>query len=149
MISISIDAVSAHTVFLLGLPVDDFMWTAYTVAYTDLAAAAATNSITLAALPAKTVLHAACIKHDTSFTGGALSNYTLSVGLVGTVDKYASPFNVFQATGASVGQLSGALFCENFTAPTNVLVTGTAVGALLNAATAGSATIWLCTTTLP
>lgn len=146
MISISIDAVSPHALLLAG---DDFMWTSYTVAYSDLAAAGTSNSITLASLPAKTVLHAVVIKHSASFTGGTITNYTLSVGVTGTTDKYASAFNVFQAPGNTIGQLSGSLFCDNFAAPTTVLVTGTSVGGLLNTATAGSATIYLCTTTLP
>lgn len=125
------------------------MWTPYTVTFASLSAAALTNSIVLATLPAKTVLHAAVIKHSTAFGGGAIASYTLSIGLAATVDKYATAFNVFQAVGASVGQLSHALFCENFSVSTSVLLTATSTVGLLNAATAGSATIWLLTTTLP
>jgi hypothetical protein len=146
MISISIDAVSPHALLLAQ---DDFMWTAYTVSSADLAAAATSNSITLASLPAKTVLHAVVIKHSAAFTGGTITLYTLSVGIAGTTDKYASAFNVLQAPGNSIGQLSGSLFCENFAAPTTVQITAASTGGLLNTATTGSATIYLCTTTLP
>ena len=144
MISISIDCVSPRNFWI-----DDFMWTPYTVTFASLSAAALTNSIVLATLPAKTVLHAAVIKHSTAFGGGTIASYTLSIGLAATVDKYATAFNVFQAVGASVGQLSHALFCENFSVSTPVLLTATSTVGLLNAATAGSATIWLLTTTLP
>jgi len=144
MISISIDCVSPHNFWI-----DDFMWTSYTVTFANLSAAALTNSITLATLPAKQVLHAAVIKHGTAFSGGTIASYTVSVGLAATPDKYATAFNVFQATGASVGQLSHALFCENFSGTTPILLTATSTVGLLNAATAGSVTIWLLTTFLP
>ena len=145
MIAFTIDCVSPPWFFLP----DDFMWTPYTATFASLSAAALTNSITLATLPAKTVLHAVAIKHDTAFSGGAIASYTVSVGIAGTVDKYASAFNVFQAVGATVGQLSHALFCENFSTTTPVLLSAVSTVGLLNAATAGSVTIWLLTSTLP
>lgn len=145
MIGFTIDCVSPPWFFLP----DDFMWTPYTVTFAGLSAAALTSSIALATLPAKTVLHAVAIKHGTAFSGGTIASYTVSVGVGATADKYASAFNVFQAVGATVGQLSHALFCDNFDAAVAVSLTATSTVGLLNAATAGSVTIWLLTSTLP
>lgn len=141
MIAFTIDCVSPPWFFLP----DEFMWTPYTATFASLSAAALTNSVTLATLPAKTVLHAVAIKHDVAFSGGAIASYVLSVGVGATADKYASAFNVFQAVGATVGQLSHALFCDNFSSAVAVSITATSTVGMLNAATAGSVTIWLLT----
>ena len=124
-------------------------WTKYTVTYAQLAAGALTNDIQLFSLPARGTVHAVVIKHSASFTGGAIATYTLSVGIAGTLAKYASAFNVFQASGNTVLQSSGGAFTENAGAATSVRVAATSTGANLNAATAGSATIWVLSSTLP
>lgn len=145
MIFIGIDLVSPHNLLFLGEPV----WTKYTVSYSDLSAAALTKSITIATVPAKTVLHAVGIKHSASFTGGAIATYTLEVGITGTTARYASPFNVLQAPGDTVGQISGGTWSEDFANPVAIKLTATSTGANLDQATAGSATIWLYTSVLP
>jgi len=124
-------------------------WTKYTVTYTQLSAAALTNNIQLFSLGARQTVHAVVIQHTASFTGGAIATYTLSVGITGTLNKYASAFNVFQAPGNTVLQSSGGAFTENTGASTSVRVAATSTGANLSAATAGSATIWVLTSTLP
>lgn len=144
MISISIDLVSPHAL-LFG----DGMWTKYTVDYSQFSFVGTNFGIDLTQLPAKRVLLAVCIKHSTSFSGGAISSYTLSVGLSGLSSKYASAFNVRQAPGSSVAQLSSGVWCEDFVSPTTVRVQATSVGAALNAATQGTAEIWLYTTDMP
>jgi hypothetical protein len=145
MLSISIDLVSPTFLLLT----DDFMWTSYTVTYSDLAAAAGSNQITLATLPAKTVLHGVALKHSAAFGGGTIATYTVSVGLAASPTKYASAFNVFQAPGDTVGQLSVGGYVENFAASTDVKISAVATGGMLNAATSGSVTVWLLTTKLP
>jgi len=124
-------------------------WTKYTVTYAQLAAGALTNDIQLFSLPARGTVHAVVIKHSASFTGGMIATYTLSVGIAGTLAKYASAFNVFQAPGDTVLQSSGGAFTENAGAAISVRVAATSTGANLNAATAGSATIWVLSSTLP
>ena len=125
------------------------MVTPFTISYSDLSAAAAGNSITLATLPAGTVLHGVVMKHSAAFTGGTISAYTVSVGLTGNVAKYATAFDVFQAPGNTVGQASFGGYVENFGATTDIKISAAATGGLLNAATAGSLTVWLLTTKLP
>lgn len=124
-------------------------WQSYTVSYTQLAAAALTNSITLVSLPARTLIHAVVIKHSAAFTGGAIASYQVSVGISGATAKFASLFSVFQAPGNTVAQVSSGPDLENFGAATNILLSAVSTGANLNAATAGSVTVWLLTSVLP
>lgn len=121
----------------VGLPI----WKNYTISHTELQAAATTNDIQLLSLPAKGVIHAVIIKHNTAFSGGAISAYTVSVGISGNLTKYASAFNVFQATGDTVAQSTNVLDVENFGSATSIRISATSVGANLNASTAGSVTI--------
>lgn len=118
-------------------------WTKYTVVYSDLAAAALTNSITLFTLPAGGVIHGVKIKHSTAFSGGSISAYTVSVGIVGNTTKYAGTFDVFQATGASTYDLTQNFAGESHTATTAIKVEAVSVGANLDQAVAGSVDIWV------
>ena len=132
-------AITKVTPSLLGL------WSKYTVPYTSLSTAATTNSITLFSLPAAGIIHGVKIKHSTAFSGGSISAYTVSVGISGTLAKYATAYNVFQAVANDTFQLSNTLGSENHASATNILITATSTGANLNAATAGSVDIWVLT----
>ena len=81
-------------------------WFRVRKAYSDFTAAATTESIELYSLPAGAVIHAVIQKHSASFTGGSISAYTTSVGITGTLAKYAAAFNVFQAAAATTFQLT-------------------------------------------
>lgn len=136
---------NASTVSIQASPA----WTKYTVTYAQLSAAALTNDIQLFSLGARQTIHAVVIKHSASFTGGAIATYTVSVGIAGTLAKYASAFNVFQAPGNTVLQSSGGTFTENTVAATSVRVAAVSTVGNLNAATSGSVDIWVLVSTLP
>ena len=118
-------------------------WIPVTKAYTDFSTAGPTNDIEVFSLPAGGVIHGVKTKHSTSFTGGAISSYTISVGIAGTLTKYASAYDVFQATGNTAFQLSNTVGSENHGASTSIRAAATSGGANLDAATAGSVTIWI------
>jgi hypothetical protein len=105
-------------------------------------AAALTNQLALFALPAQGVLHGIRIKHAASFTGGLISAYSLSVGTVASPALYASAFDVFQAPGDTVYQLSSNFAGLSDLGPGQVYVQAVSVGANLSAATAGLVDIW-------
>jgi len=115
----------------------------YTVGYAALAAAATTNNITLATIPAKAFVRSVVIKHSTSFSGGSISAYTVSVGITGNLTKYAGAFNVYQATGSTVFQLATTQGIETFGAATDLKIAATSTGANLNVASAGSVDVWV------
>ncbi len=108
----------------------------------DFSKAATTNSINLFVLPAKATIHAIKIKHSQAFAGGAISAYTVSVGIVGTVAKYATAFDVFQTVASSALQSSSNLGSEDDVSGTQITITATSTGANLSAATAGSVDVW-------
>ncbi len=102
------------------------------------------NSITLFSLPAANMLDKVVIKHSAAFSGGGASSYTLSVGISGNNTKYASAFNVFQAPGSTVFQLSNSPNIEDFSSPVNITITATS-NVALSGVTLGSADIYVST----
>lgn len=112
------------------------------ISHTAFQTAALTNSITLFTLAAAGVIHAVKIKHSVAFAGAAIASYTLSVGIGGTLAKYASAFDVFQAVSNTAFQLSAVTGSENNGATTPILITATSTGANLSASTAGTVDVW-------
>jgi len=123
-------------------------WQLFTVSETAFTAAATSEDVSLFSLLENEVIEAVVIKHSTAFSGGTLSAFTVSVGIVGDLDKYGSAFDVFQATGAAVAQVSSSLGFEDFTGATDIRIAAVAVGDdVLNAA-AGSVDVWVKTSIL-
>lgn len=112
------------------------------ISYTTFQTAATTKSNTLFSLIAAGIIHEVKIKHSTAFAGAAISAVTISVGISGTNDKYASAFNVLQAVSSTAFELSDALGTESHTAATNITVTAISTGANLSALSAGVVDIW-------
>ena len=107
------------------------------LSYSFFAVGTTTFSAQLMLLPPSGIIHGVKIQHSASFTGGAISAYTISVGDVNTVDLYASAFNVHQAYGPTVYQLSSNFAGESLASATQLYVTATSTSANLNAATSG------------
>jgi hypothetical protein len=108
----------------------------------DFSIAALSQSIPLFQLPPRAFIHGIKIKQSIAFGGGAISAYTISVGVAGSNAKYATAFDVFQAPGSRVYQASLNFGSEDALAPTQITATATSVGANLNAATVGTVNIW-------
>lgn len=112
------------------------------VTYSDFSAGALVNQVALFTLGPGEKIESVTIKHETSFLGGAIAAYTVSVGIVGNYVKYAPAFDVFQATGVAVFQDSNLPNIENMaTGETTIYAEATSVGAFLNAATQGEVQI--------
>jgi len=124
-------------------------WAKYTVAATAFTAAAAAEDIELFSLPARGVVQKVVLKHTTAFSGGTSSALTLSVGITGTLAKYAVAFDVFQATGDTVFGFNDLPDMENFGAATSIRVEATATGDTLDNVGTGSCDIWVLTSALP
>jgi len=118
-------------------------WIKITKTYSEFSTAATTNTIDLYTLPAKGVLHNTFIKHSSQFQGGGITEYTVSVGITGNLQKYALKTDVFQSVGdQNYGQyVYGAI--EDFGNTVTMKITAESVGANLNAATQGSVDIQL------
>lgn len=117
-------------------------------------AAALTQSVTLAALPAKSFVQSTVVKTSTAFVGTATLNITL--GITGTTDLFVNtPFDVKTVVSATNlvqgGLLTGGGDLNNITtmAATNLLLTFTATTNNLSLISAGSIDVWANVTTLP
>jgi hypothetical protein len=112
------------------------------IAYSAFSAAALTDQIALFTLPACGIVEDVLIKHSAAFGGGAVSACTISVGISGSPAALASAFNVFQAPGSSVYQVSNDLLGGDRVSTTQIYATATSVGANLSALTTGAVDIW-------
>ena len=112
------------------------------VVFGDFTAAATTEAISLIDVPAGTVLESVKLKHSIPFTGGGSTTMTLSVGNAGTPAKYATAFDVFQATGPLVFQVENLIGGESHTALSQIDVVATS-DVNVNLLTAGAAEIWV------
>lgn len=120
-------------------------WTRYAVDFADFAAAGTSASAELLSLPAGWCIHNVLLKHSEEFSGGAISAYTLSVGITGTPDKYLAAFDVFQAPGATVFSFGTTQGLESMGAATSIKVAAVSTSANLDQADQGAAVIWVRT----
>lgn len=120
-------------------------WIKITKTYTDFSTAGLTNDIEIYSLPAKGIIHSAIIKHSILFTGGAISTYTASVGITGTLAKYSVAFDIKQAVSDTAFELGTAVVptLENFGAVTSIRGAVISTVGNLNAATQGSVDFYL------
>jgi len=110
--------------------------------FTTFQTAGLTINVNLFLLVPAGTIHAIKIKHSTNFTGGAIATCLLSVGIAGSVAKYASAFDVFQAASATAFQVSSTVGSESHTAAVQITCTMTSTVANLSALTQGTVDIW-------
>jgi len=119
-------------------------WFKFTITFADFPAVALTQSITLYTAPPATVLHGCKLKHSIIWTGPAITNYFLSLGVVGLPQALMTEYDV-KTTPIAGDEYALAQNFDggNHTANTIIQVTARAVGANLSTATAGTAEVWL------
>lgn len=117
-------------------------WFKVTKGFADFSTAGTALDIEAWALPAGGIIHATKIKHSAAFTGGAISAYTVSLGIVGTLAKYGAAFSVFGAPSNTSFQVTGTIGSESHGAAVSIRAAAVSTGANLNAATAGSVELW-------
>lgn len=132
-----------------------------TVTYAALAAAATTADKVIATLPAKTKLVAIYADTTTTYTGGAVTATTLTVGKTTGGIEYLVSHDVFTATitrgladadlGTSINRANAIQGGDlpSWTATTDISVRLTTTTANTNALTQGSTTYYLVTEKLP
>lgn len=140
-----LEEISDFIVSLSGAPA---VWLKVEKTFADFAAAATTNDIEIYELPAGARIETIIIKHSTAFAGGSLTSYTISAGIVGTLNKYASALDVFQAVAGNVFEDGDVRGMESFTAATSIRAAATGSHDL-DTATAGAVTFYLLVSSLP
>lgn len=118
-------------------------WFKVTVGFAALSTAGVTNDIEILSLPVGTMIHKVVQKHSVAFAGPSITAMTISVGITGTLAKYGTALDVFQAVGATVFQLDSVVGIESFGAVTSIRAAGIATGANLDQLSAGSTDIYL------
>ena len=88
------------------------------------------------------IIHAVKVVHQAAFIGPGVTSYTVSVGVPGLPAKYASAFDVHQAPGDSVGQLSLNLSQESQSSSIPVYASASS-NVSLGSATQGSVEVWV------
>jgi len=124
-------------------------WVKYSAAHGDFTEAVngVAQTVTLAALPARTIVSSAVIKTVTAFSGGGLASLDASVGITGNTTAIIGTYDAFAAAGDN--NFSGGAGSLYY-AGTNLTLTLTPDGAAnLAGMNAGSIEIWIETATLP
>jgi hypothetical protein len=111
--------------------------------YSDFATAGLTNDIEIYSLPAGWAISRELIKHSTSFSGGTIATYTISLGIVGNLTKYSTPFNVLSAPSDTNFQPYGAAAVENWGSATSIRAAAISTVGNLDAATQGVVEVYL------
>ncbi len=131
-------------------------WYSTTCAFGDFSVAANTRQIALVTVPAGTIVWGVKVKASTLFSGGAIASYNLSVGTTSNATQFSAAYDVHTTpVGAAIYQLTAPTGLSNTTgAPSHTGTTALQIqagdaGALLNAATAGAATVWLLLSACP
>jgi hypothetical protein len=121
------------------------VWLKVTKTFTDFSTAGTTNTINiLNALPAGSVVHAVKVWNTTTFSGGGIATYQLSVGVSANHSKYLPTKSLFtQPTTPFIAFNTTADQTESQTATAQLTATATTTGANLNAATQGSVDIYV------
>ena len=134
-----------QVVALGGTPVLDAVSRIFkiTVTEADFTDAAVEEAIDLFQLPAGAIIQAMKIKHSAAFVGGAISAYTLGVGIAALPEKYLTDFDVFSAPTSTNDSVETSGDEESHDAATPIKVTAKATGGDVADATVGSAEIWV------
>lgn len=121
------------------------LWRTFTLRFSDLTAAATQQDFHLFELGTDEILEKVRIKHPESFRGGALTAYTVSVGVPGDLTKYGSAFDVFQEVLPRNLQLTNVLGGVEENQRASIRVQATATGGNLSLATQGTVEIAIYT----
>lgn len=124
---------------------DKSRWRTFTLRPADLTDTGTTRNIELFTLAEGEIIEKIRIKHSEAFLGGAITNYTVSVGVPGDLTKYASAFDVFQPVLPRSQQLSHILGGLEDNLRASIRAAATSRGGNLDAATQGVVTIEIYT----
>lgn len=106
--------------------------------FSDFAKAATTSDpVLITRVPQRNIIRNLRIRHRISFTGGAVSACTVSVGTIALPEKFASRDNIFQVASDTTFSLVNQLSSESAGSWTNIYATLYTTGANTNALNAG------------
>lgn len=116
-------------------------WRKWTVGHAALQTVSMTNNIELFQLPAGGAIHALKVKHSTAFAGTGITDYKVSVGIAGTLQKFIADFDVDSAVSATNERIAWAPFWASLAPAAFGSVDGAVSGAVTQAAGAVAAAV--------
>lgn len=129
----------------MGMP----YWVKITKAYTDFDTSELTNDISIYTLPINGYIHDIKIIPTTAFSGGTIDTYTISVGIVGALAKYAVATDVFTGNATLTTVHTPLIGMESTSGTTDIRAQATSTVGNLDAATAGSVTFLILVSVVP
>jgi len=137
---------------LAGVPASAIpFWQKVTVGFASLTTAGLTQTINLVTTAARTKVCGVSIKTTTAFSGGLIASLTVGVGdAAGTGTDYAPAFTVFTtSSNTNYQDTIPATVASKTSAASTITALFTSTVGNLNAATAGSVDIDVCTVVIP
>ena len=125
----------ANTAFQDRLPQNP-QYKKVTKTFTNFSAAALTNDIEIYSLPANGVLRVVIQDVATTFSGGTIATYTISVGIAGQLALFAIAFDV--KTGVVNTQATDNIYINKTGAAVSIRAAAITTVANLDAATQGA-----------
>jgi hypothetical protein len=126
-----------------------FNWSKYLLNYSDFSISSTTNTIPLFNLQPKETIEQIRVKHHSQFLGGSITDYRISIGLVGDENRYVSYFDVFQPVSDSAKIRSIINYDESENLSSQVSVTAYSFGGNLSDAISGTVEIDVLKGSLP
>ena len=124
-------------------------WRKFTFTDSSFSAAATTFGVIAFQLATAEGVDKVIVKHNTAFTGGTLTLYSVEVGIAGDANRLAGAFDIFQAPAGTYSQITNITDVPDFSSTTDVTVTATSTGGNLDQASAGSVDVYVRTFVLP
>lgn len=118
-------------------------WEKFTIDHDDLQTSATTNDIEVLSLQAGGIIHGIKLKTSTAFAGTGISGYSITIGITGSLTKYASSYDCLAAVSNTNLQISSTVGAENHGSATSIRIAATSSGANLDQSTAGSIDVWV------
>lgn len=124
-------------------------WEKVSFTHTQFQAAATQNDIEAFSLLQRQVIHGMVLEPTIQAAGAGITNYQISVGIAGTLERWLLKFSVNVAVGSAVFAPAGPfLDMLQLSAATSVRIAAFSTGANLSASTAGAWTLHFLRSTI-
>lgn len=116
-------------------------WNKYSVSYTNLQGATATNFFELFSSPAMGTIERIVVRQTAAFTGGGISGINLQIGESTDHDRYVLPWDAFNTS--TVEDIYSVFDVPSFSGASSVRVYASATGANLDSLAAGALDVYV------
>lgn len=116
-------------------------WNKYSISYTDLQAATATNFSEIFSSPALGTIERIVVRQTAAFTGGTLSDVDIMLGTSADQDRFVMPYDAYNTS--TVEDIYSVFDVPAFDTATSIRVYATATGSTLDSLAAGALDVYV------